>query len=514
MLSSADKEDCAYVRFENVYIEQGMLRVLGPPPTRTQVDCIRVEDISISSFEVLEREREDKAETSEYLVSFVVSSNSIANSNKSNRSGSAETTTEDDLESEDQARSRSRTSSSSSSSGSAMNSFVKAMGGNIFGWGLQRPAELPVDDEDLELERTVCIICQSEDKGRSFLKGLNNEIKRVNNLEKAADPGTPLLNASRLSGGSAGTPSSSCYPPLSRSSPVTDSEESIECVERERQVYRWLQMIGWKPTTQEVLSETIHFPDSSSKPLPLSFSLFSSGQNKKNLFAADTVCFQTSVTCDGRHGEELLNTILNMDFIDHLSPFRRHEVLRVIEESVELVRIEMNDDSNDGEGDKRPGMSSDLVVRRSFRKMDNGALVVCLDSASAVDFPPPVHPGCRRRDINAAYVIEEEEEEEGEGVKTMVRFVCNLDIKGLTISESKDEVLGMRRHLESILETGLRKGLHTPPAKACTAGGRIQESKAHLSSIPHTLPHAPHQCRVSQKLALSACEVPHISETA
>ena len=112
-------EGCTY-HFENVNIEQGFIEVLGPPPTREQVECIQVEDCNILNYDVAERvvaEGEQNLSMKEYIVSFMVSSKLDDD--------------ELDLEGEDQYLSRSRSSSSGSKSSmisnDSMNSFAKAM---------------------------------------------------------------------------------------------------------------------------------------------------------------------------------------------------------------------------------------------------------------------------------------------------------------------------------------------------------------------------------------------------
>ena len=129
--------------------------------------------------------------------------------------------------------------------------------------------------------------------------------------------------------------------------------------------------------------------------------------------------------------------------------------------------------------------------------MDNGAIVVCLDSANVEDFLPPLRPGWRRRNINAVYIMEEEitrdtndSDDEGtaenKGSVTVLTFVCNLDFTGLTSSEGKDEVLSFRRHVESILKSGLGHGADTPLAKVSIA--EKQASGFHNSPYPATCP--------------------------
>jgi hypothetical protein len=478
----------AYFLFENVTIGKGQFQALGPPPARDLVDSVDLDrsSILISGLEERVVEKSDGKTEIEYVVSFRVGS-SIPSENSLSRTSTGDDNSDDEETADQRGDMRSRSRSSS------LSSLAKSLGENMFGW-YKKPTGPPVDPESEAKaveERTVFISCESEEKANSLLEALENEIRRTGRqkkvrqrmqLNKDAHPGSPVPN--NKAGGSASTPSSCLYPPLSRSSPVTDSEDSVNYVERERQVYRWLQLSEWRSTEKGVLPDSIMFPlreegsnvaggdggSSSSSSLSSSSSPFSLNNNSP--LTSNTVCFMTSAKCKGAvHGEELLSTILRMDFINYLSPFRSFEVVREMGEGLELVRIVLNDMSQEHE---QEGENSDIVVRRSYRTMEDGAVVVCLDSASAEDSPPPVPPGCRRRTFNAAYVIEESPRTQ----HTQLTFVCNLDVEGLTSSEGKDEVLSMRRHVESVLEASAVQGSDSSDAEAKSEAKGTSKAKS------------------------------------
>ena len=181
-------------------------------------------------------------------------------------------------------------------------------------------------------------------------------------------PGTPATGDSQMSQ-SIGTPITNSYPSLITSSPMTDSEDTIQHIERERQVYRWVKTTVWKPAMKDILPNIIHFPESYIKPQSQSQAhpLFFKLKDQNSMLPEDTLCFQTSVVCAGKHAKALHKNILNMDFMDYYSPFRSYQVLRDIGQDIELLRIEMSDDSYGHCSDVSESPRSELLVRRSSR---------------------------------------------------------------------------------------------------------------------------------------------------
>lgn len=197
----------------------------------------------------------------------------------------------------------------------------------------------------------------------------------------------------------------------------------------------------------------------------------------------EALCFKTHVCCEGNVADALLDTILTMSSFNHQGPFKHTELLRPIDEDTDLLLIQYAEPH----GSTIPH-GRDMCVRRGWKRLNDGNILVHLDSAFPFDGAPAPTRGCERLDINAAYLISPLNDE------TMLTLVCQLECKDdWSRARCIEEIVAWRHHVVNLSEALELKSLSKlsvfeRDARDAAEEGEESAKTIHNSPYPPTCP--------------------------